>query len=210
MDHDFWHSKWAKQEIGFDQFEENPHLASHGAVLGRGKRVLVPLCGKSIDMTFLAAAGHVVVGVELVERAVKDFFTTLGGKPKVTQEGAFTRYDAGSVVIFVGDFFKTTRELLGPVDALYDRASLIALPEPMRRDYARHLRTLMPAHAPGLLVTVEYDEAKAKGPPFSVRPPELEALYGAPHVEALGELLVTDNPRLKEAGAREKAWRLTF
>lgn len=211
MDHSFWHERWAAGQIGFHEAEENEYLSLHNGVLGQRKRVLVPLCGKAVDLTYLAAYGHEVVGVELVEQAAKAFFAELGGKPNVTQVGDFKRYESKGLNIFVGDFFKTTRELLGDVDALYDRAALIALPEAMRREYAKHVRLLMPANAPGLLVTVEYPQDKMSGPPFSVSEAEVASLYPSVRVEKLGEKKqAAGNPRLRDAGAVEKAFRLTF
>lgn len=210
MDHDFWHQRWEQGQIGFHEGEANQHLMSHSAHLGFGKRVLVPLCGKAVDLTYLAAFGHQVVGVELVESAVKDFFATLGASPTVTKEGAHVRYTAKNLTIFAGDFFTTTRELLGPVDALYDRAALIALPEPMRRDYVKHLRALLPKGAPGLCITLEYDQAKMSGPPFNVPEAELRALYEGATVALLDEVEASGSPRIREAGAKEKAFALTF
>lgn len=210
MDHSFWHERWTTGQIGFHEAEENAHLSKHNGVLGQRKRVLVPLCGKAIDMTYLAAYGHEVIGVELVERAAKAFFAELGGEPEVTRVGEFVRYAENGITLFVGDFFKTTRELLGEVDALYDRAALIALPEAMRREYAKHVRLLMPANAPGLLVTVEYPQDLMNGPPFSVTEAEVSALYPSVRIEKLDDVKAGGNPRLQQAGAREKSFRLTF
>ncbi len=180
MDSNFWHSRWSTGQIGFHEGAPNAHLHKHAAALGEGKRVLVPLCGKTEDLAFLAASGHEVVGVELVESAVRAFFAEHGVTPAVTSQGSFTRYQAERITIFAGDFFATTRELLGPVDALYDRAALIALPQTMRGAYLKHVRALMPAGAPGLIVTVEYPQELMSGPPFSVTEAELRA--GSPGV----------------------------
>lgn len=211
MDHSFWHERWATGQTGFHEDGENEHLSRHHGVLGSGRRVLVPLCGKAVDLTYLLAYGHQVVGVELVESAVQAFFAELGGAPTVTQAGELRRYEAGGLTVLAGDFFKATRAELGAVDAVYDRAALIALPAPMRRDYAQHLRSLMPAGAPGLLVTTEYPQDKMSGPPFSVTQEELGALYPTVQVELLGEVKATSgSPRLREVGARERAYRLAF
>jgi thiopurine S-methyltransferase len=210
MDPEFWHSKWKAGQIGFHEGEVNEHLETHSARLGTGKRVLVPLCGKAIDLTYLAAYGHQVIGVELVEQAAQEFFSQLGGTPTVTQQGAFKRYEQGSIAIFNGDFFATTKELLGPVDALYDRASLIALPENLRHAYMKHLRALLPAGAPGLVITVEYVQEVLAGPPFSVTDTELRAHYAGLSLEKLAERKAKGSPRLEQAGALEKCWAVTF
>jgi hypothetical protein len=149
MDPDFWHSRWTAGQIGFHEGTPNAHLVAHVAVLGASRRVLVPLCGKSEDLVFLADHGHQVVGVELVESAVQAFFAEHGVTPLVSKEGSLTRYAAENITLLVGDFFATTPALLGPVDALYDRAALIALPAPMRSAYAKHVRALLPPGSPG-------------------------------------------------------------
>lgn len=208
MDSDFWHARWGAGQIGFHEGTPNELLTRHASVLGERRRVLVPLCGKSEDLAFLAGLGHTVVGVELVESAVQAFFAAHDAAPVVTRLGALTRYEAASIVIFAGDLFATTRELLGPVDALYDRAALIALPEPMRRDYARHLHTLLPPAAPGLVVTIDYDQAKLPGPPFAVPEAELRAHYAGRRLELLSEATAAGNPRLAAVGAIERAYAI--
>ena len=40
--------------------------------LAKGAAVLVPLCGKSLDLVWLAEQGHAVIGVELAEAFVKE------------------------------------------------------------------------------------------------------------------------------------------
>lgn len=172
MNPDFWAGRWREGRIAFHEGAPNAFLRAHAAALGSARRVLVPLCGKSEDLAFLAGLGHAVVGVELVEDAVRAFFDEHGLNPTVTPHGALTGYAHGAVTVLAGDFFATTRALLGPVDALYDRAALIALPEALRARYAAHLRALLPRGADGLVVTVEYPQEAMEGPPFSV--PEAE------------------------------------
>ncbi len=210
MEPTFWRSRWQEGRIGFHEGQPNGHLAKHLGVLGgAGARVLVPLCGKAEDLAFLAAQGFQVVGVELVEDAARAFFTEHGLTPEVTKQGAHTRYTAGPLTIFAGDFFTSTRALLGPLDALYDRAAVIALPEAMRGTYVKHVRALMPAGAPGLLITVEYPQDKLSGPPFSVVEAELRAHYAGLTVERVDDVLA-EGPRFSEIGAREKCFVVRF
>jgi thiopurine S-methyltransferase len=208
MDPDFWHARWAAGQIGFHEGAPNAHLVAHAGALGSKRRVLVPLCGKSADLTFLASLGHQVVGVELVESAVRAFFAERGVKAQAVNEGAFTRFEAQNITLFVGDFFATTPELLGPVDALYDRAAMIALPEPMRAAYVRHWRTLLPARSSGLIITVEYAREAMSGPPFSVPESELRALLGGLAVEKVFDQRA-EGGRLGQIDAREKGFVLS-
>lgn len=76
MTPEFWHKRWQEKRIGFNQSAVNPLLTEYidHLDLAVGSRIFVPLCGKSIDMVWLAAQGYDVVGVELVETAVQEFF----------------------------------------------------------------------------------------------------------------------------------------
>lgn len=80
MNEAFWHERWARNEIGFHLGEVNPYLLRHwpSLALPNGARVLVPLCGKSLDMAWLVEQGFTVVGVELSEKAVRAFLTSNG------------------------------------------------------------------------------------------------------------------------------------
>ncbi|MCY1339453.1 Thiopurine S-methyltransferase [compost metagenome] len=174
MDEQFWRSRWAENQIGFHQSEVNPYLQRYWPQLAlpHGCQVLVPLCGKTLDMAWLAGQGHRVLGVELAERAVQDFFAEQGLTPRVTQQGVLRRYSAGAIAILQGDFFAVTAADVAQCQALYDRAALIALPPPMRDDYVAHLQRILPARCVGLMVTLDYEQARMDGPPFSV--PETE------------------------------------
>src|SRR5262249_27149097 len=124
-----------------------------------------------------AARGRGVVGVELVEDGARQFFAEHAVEPTVTLRGPITEYAANGIAILVGDIFAMTREVVGPIDAIYDRAALVALPPQTRPRYLDQLRALAAARTPGLLVGVEYPEDAMSGPPFSVREPELQRLY---------------------------------
>ena len=187
MTPDFWESRWRAGQIGFHEGAPNAFLQAHVAVLGAARRVLVPLCGKTEDLAFLAARGHTVVGVELVEDAARAFFSEHGPTPAVTARGGFTAYAHGGITILVGDFFATTPDLLGPVDALYDRAALIALPEALRARYVAHLRALLPRGADGLVVSVEYPQEAMAGPPFSVPEAEVRQHYAGLPIERIDQ-----------------------
>ncbi|MFZ5446345.1 MAG: thiopurine S-methyltransferase [Myxococcota bacterium] len=206
MEHDFWHARWSEGRIGFHEGVPNEHLVTHAARLAGAKRLLVPLCGKAEDLAWLASpegGAHEVVGVELVERAVQDFFAEHAHTPAVTREGPLTRYQSGAVTVFAGDFFALTPAQLGPVDGFYDRAALIALPAPMRPRYVQHLRALLPKGAPGLLVSVEYPQAQLEGPPFSV--PEDEVGSHWTGAKRLGSVPARGG-RLEKLPATEKCF----
>lgn len=178
MEKKFWHEVWQNNDIGFDQDSVNPLLAQHVKALNLkpGDSVFVPLCGKSVDMLWLLKQGYKVVGVELSESAVKQFFDALKVEPEIWSEHALKRYSAQNIEILVGDFFALTDDIVGPVDAIYDRASLVALPLDMRPDYTQHLMAVCNT-ANQLLITFEYDQSQQAGPPFSISTEEIKQHY---------------------------------
>ncbi|WP_019865361.1 thiopurine S-methyltransferase [Methylovulum miyakonense] len=179
MDANFWHQKWERGEIGFHQSEANPFLAAHFGQLKlpQGSRVFLPLCGKTRDFAWLLAKGYRVVGAELSELAIQDLFNDLGLEPEISPVGELARYRANSIDIFVGDIFAVSAEYLGPVNAIYDRAALVALPAGIRGPYTSHLMDIT-GSAPQLLVTYQYDQGLMDGPPFSVSGDEVKQHYG--------------------------------
>jgi thiopurine S-methyltransferase len=181
MEHDFWHQRWEQNQVGFHRNSVNPRLVDHVSALPTAKsaRVLVPLCGKSLDMVWLAQRGYWVVGVELSELAVRAFAAEHGLRPEITQHGALTRYSMPSIDLWCGDFLALTPDQLGPIDGYYDRAALVALPAAMRSAYVAQLASLLQTGARGLLATYNYPQSQLQGPPFAVPEATVRALYAA-------------------------------
>ncbi len=207
MEADFWHDKWASNQIGFHEPEPHPMLVQWWPQLGLAAdcRVFVPLCGKSNDLAWLRARGCDVVGVEISEIAVAAFFAEQGLEPARREQGALDVYHAHGYTLYCGDFFALDRGLLGDIDAVYDRAALIALPQAMRAAYAEHLCALAPAGTGMLLVTVGYDEDVVRPPPFVVTDDEVAALYaGDWRVTRLGDAAA----EVKGEAGTETAWHL--
>ncbi len=178
MHPEFWHERWQQGQIGFHQPDYHDGLTRYWPTLGAKGRVLVPLCGRSLDLAWLARQGHDVTGVELSPIAAAGFFEHERLTPVVTHDGVFGHYTAAGIEILQGDFFDLEAGRDHRFDACYDRAALIALPADMRSRYATHLGRLLRPGATGLLVTLEYDQERMPGPPFSVPVAEVEALLG--------------------------------
>lgn len=216
MQHDFWHERWQRQQIGFHQDAINPYLQQFWREAGMpvAGRVFVPLCGKSRDMVWLREQGCEVVGVELSEIAVRDFFAELKLVPQERDSGSFRCYEAAGYTLLCGDFFALTAQDLGPLAGVYDRASLVALPPEMRQRYAAHMLQLMPHGIRTLLVAFEYPQQEMEGPPFSVEAGEVADLYAAAHDMALlydADILARE-PRFRDKGVsrlHEKVYLLT-
>jgi len=216
MEADFWHTRWRNNQIGFHQRAVNRYLLKHWDSLGLAPaaRVFVPLCGKSLDLVWLAERGHAVVGCELSEIAVASFFDEAGLTPRKTVDGPIERWRAASIEILLGDFFKLDQGLIGGFDAVYDRASLVAFPEAMRPAYVETLAGLMAPGTKMLLLTLEYPQHEMTGPPFSVPEAEVGALFdGVAELELLASMTgaLADCPQLRErclSRLGEKVYRL--
>lgn len=217
MDADYWRERWVRGETGFHQNEISPHLQRFWSALNLvpGSRVFVPLCGKSRDMLWLRGQGHEVVGVEISLLAVEAFFAENGLHASVTKYGAFSIYQAEGFRLYCGDFFRMTSEDVAGVSAVFDRASLIALPPTMRSAYAVHMQTILASGVNTLLVTFDYPQHEMQGPPFSVKEPEVRALY-----ENTGEVrllhsadILAKEPRFRDKGLtqlQEKVFLVTY
>ena len=178
MEHGFWHEKWEENEIGFHQPKPHPQLVRYlpELKLAPGARVFLPLCGKTLDIHWLLAEGFEVIGAELSEIAITQLFEELGVEPEITETDRLKLYAANKITIFVGDIFALTADDLGPIDAIYDRAALVALPDDMRAAYVKHL-PLITGTAPQLLISFDYDQSVMPGPPFSVPETSVRAFY---------------------------------
>lgn len=207
MEHEFWHERWERNEIGFHEGRANPFLRDFWPRLSAtGKEsVLVPLCGKAQDMWWLRERGHRVIGVELNENACRAFFEEAGREPAELageRDPRFIRFGERELQLWCGDFFKLRLEDLRDIQLVYDRAALIALPPQMRSDYVSHLSGLLPAGARTLLITLDYETGKIKGPPFNVSDAEVERLYGPHHhiQHLFSSALGRDHPFIKRKG----------
>lgn len=213
MHHDFWHQRWRDGRIGFHEGRPNAHLLAYGPLLApRGARVLVPLCGKSVDLAWLAAEGAEVVGVELVPSAVEAFFEERGLSPERISIGPLERFRVPGLTVLAGDFFALEAATAGgPFDACWDRAALVALPSGLRERYVAHTRSLLRRGAITLLVTFEHD-AGAEEPPFSVPEPLVRRLFADDAVTELAAHDVTaSSPGLTSRGAtsvRDRVYRI--
>ena len=209
MDPSFWHQKWEKNEIAFHESKANPLLVKHFNELSvaMGSRVFVPLCGKTRDISWLLSNGYRVAGAELSQIAIEQLFMELGRQPEISTVGEIEQWSAKNLDIFVGDMFALSRKGLGRVDAIYDRAALVAFPEEMRNRYTAHL-TAMTHTAPQLLVCYDYDQSLMQGPPFSIRNEEVHRHY-ADHYEVTLMASTDVSGGLKgKYPAKENVWRL--
>jgi thiopurine S-methyltransferase len=209
MTEDFWHRKWEGNEIAFHEREANPLIVKYFGDLSvpAGGRVFLPLCGKTLDIHWLLSHRYRVAGSELSKIAIEQLFSELGVEPSLTAIGPVSLYSSQNIDIFVGDIFSLSAHLLGPVDAIYDRAALVALPGPIRERYAPHLIEITD-RAPQFLISYDYDQRLQDGPPFSVSDGEIARQYQESYdVKQLASVEVIGG--LKGiCAASEKVWLL--
>ena len=179
MEADFWLQRWRVGQIGFHQQGVTPLLEKYwdALALPSDATVLVPLAGKSLDMDWLAARGHRVIGVELSELAVRQFFAERSLVPKIHGDRNGIHNCIGKLDLIQGDALALDDALLASCDAVFDRAALIALPVDMRRRYASSLYAQLPSGCRGLLVTLDYPQHEKSGPPFAVSDQEVRELF---------------------------------
>ena len=216
MQPEFWYKKWDSNQIGFHQAEANPYLQRYWTELAiaPSARVLVPLCGKSLDLLWLAGQGHQVIGVELAEKAVEEFFSEHQLQPQISEKGPFKVYRSDAIELWCGDFFALTAGDVVGCTALYDRAALIALPDVMRQRYAAHLQHLLAPEVKGLVITLDYDQTQIPGPPFAVTDDEVQRLLGEGwQVDELEQQdVLAESPKFLQAGAEwlvERVYRVS-
>lgn len=209
MNTEFWHERWAQNEIGFHLSDVNPLLVKHfhQLDLAKGSRIFLPLCGKTRDIAWLLSQGYHVLGSELVSAAVEQLFAELEIKPKVTEHKNYRHYSAERLDIFAGDIFYLSPSELGDVHAVYDRAALVALPEPVRKCYTAHLRNIT-HKAPQLLLCFEYDQSVMDGPPFSISKKEVESHYRDAYSLDLVETVEVPGGLKGKCSAQEHVWLL--
>lgn len=182
MHPEFWHKRWQKNEIGFHEDEGSALLKSYFSQwqLPNKAKVFLPLCGKTRDIAWLLSHGVDIVAVELSKSAVDSLFAELGVTPTISECGTSSDtlhlYKVENLSVYVGDFFALQHTHIGHIDAVYDRAALVALPSELRVRYTQHLLKIT-RQCPQFLVCYDYDQALFNGPPFSVNQKEVQLHY---------------------------------
>lgn len=210
MDREFWQKRWRQNMISFHEGRENALLSQsvHRLNLKPGDRIFVPLCGKAADLDWLVAQGFEVMGIELHQAAVEEVFQRMGLDPEVSRLDTLTRFKTDTIELFAGDFFELHSDLLGHVDAIYDRAALVALPPEMRQAYAEHLKALTNGE-PQLLICFDYDQRQMDGPPFAVNEAEIVKLYGNRYKHERAAMADIAGPLSQRCSGSEIAWLLS-
>lgn len=216
MDHQHWLDRWQENRIGFHESEVNRHLRDWFPRIAPepGSRVFLPLCGKALDILWIARQGYDVIGVELSGIAIEAFFAENGIHYERHEGDRFVSCKAPGINLLQGDFFDLRAPDLAGCRLVYDRAALIALAPDDRSRYCKHMLSIIPGDCDMLLITLEYDQAEMSGPPFSVSTDEVMQNYrDAFTIESLhAESILDERPRWREAGLsalQESVFRMT-
>ena len=174
-----WLEFWANNETNWHSDVVTQELEKYLGLLKleSGDTVFIPLCGKSLDMIYMLNRGFSVIGVEVSEIGIKQFFHENGLDFTISQVGEFDLYSAKNIEIYCGDFFSLTSKHLCGVKAVFDRKSLIALDRNLRQKYVKHLNDIISLGVRILLITLHYPKHQMSGPPFSVDKSEVESLF---------------------------------
>ncbi len=216
MERDFWIDRWESNQIGFHQDDFSPYLVKYWSALSVDEKsqVFVPMAGKTKDMLWLKNQGHDVLGIELSKMAVDAFFTENELTVSQNTVGEHVHYTSDSIQFLCGDFFHLTADDTKNIKAVFDRASMVAMPVDLRKKYADHMATLLAPSVEVLLVSMEYPEGEMSGPPFSVSGGDIESIFANNFTVKLLESVdvLSGNPHLKERGLTsmvEKIYQLT-
>lgn len=180
MENHYWLDKWQNNDIAFHENNINTHLKIYleKLNLNPGDTILVPLCGKTKDMLWLAECGLQVIGIELSPIACHDFFAELNITPQITKLSHFTKYQYNNIQILCGDIFTLSNSDLPIIHAIFDCKSLIALPPNLRKKYVDHILGCTGDNIKILLLVLDTN-CHTNTPPYSVNNIEVELLYGS-------------------------------
>ena len=174
-----WELRWQEGRIGFHLPQVNTYLRRFSSYLlkSEAEKVFVPLCGKTLDLPWLANRTKKVVGVEIVSQAVEEFYVENEISYSIQSAGKLTLFKNDSINIYQGDFFDLTQEETGSFEAIYDRGSIVAIARPERKKYVEHLLSFLALGGRLLIITLEYEQKQMNGPPFSIDEAEIEMLF---------------------------------
>ena len=203
-----WLERWEQGRIGWHEPDGNANLKKHWPDLPDGSRVVVPFCGKARDLMWLSERCLDVVGIELSVKAIESFFREQDLEFEIDSVGKLPGYRATRrpITIFCGDYLQYESQ---PFDALFDRGALVALPSEARPRYIEHTKALLKESAYRLIITLEYDQAVADGPPFAVMPDEIRSYWGDLRIVDRHNDIDNCPPKFKAAGlseVMETAW----
>jgi thiopurine S-methyltransferase len=204
VDNQHWLDRWQEDRIGFHESSVNRHLQNWFPRFAPapGSRVFMPLCGKAVDIHWIAQQGFTVIGIELSQIAIEALFEENSLDFEYRESDRFGIYQSANITLLQGDFFDLNDADLHNCQLTYDRAALIALERDDRPRYYDHMLSILPAGCDMLLISLEYDQAEMSGPPFSVPTDEILQRYSnAFSIQTLETSnIIDERPRWRKVG----------
>lgn len=206
----FWLNVWEEGYLPFHQAQVNADLLSYWPSLSvrPNSKILVPLCGKSVDLLWFVQQGYQVTGIELSETAVLQFFKENNLSFSEETSLGFKHYQADALSIWVGDIFTMDAKLLSSFDAIYDRAALVALPARLRPAYAHLCWQWLKPQGLIFLKTFSYKQELYSGPPYSVSATEVASLYTDASIRCLKTAKRNQLNQDTPISTEDKVWQL--
>jgi len=201
----YWQARWATGQSQWNSEKPHQYLIKYLDVLTAGSksvRFFLPLCGKAGDLLHLYQEGHTVTGVEGVPFVVEQFFreNKLDYEKVSLPEIRGWRYKTkdSRLCIYACDFFAVTPEMIGDVDAVYDRGALEAINVSDRPGYVKLMQQLIGKDFRYVLNAYEYDDSEFQGPPRNLPRDEVFNLFADfAEVDILEEADKSDENALK-------------
>ncbi len=203
MEASFWIKSWKLGGFytSFHRKDIHPYVLQYMTPEEiENKNILVPLCGKTVDMLYLAQYANKVIGIELVEEAILQFFSENNLSYQKLDNETFV---SGNITLLKKDFMSLTNQEIGTIDWIYDRASLVALPLEMRKAYLKAIDRLSDIGTKQLIITLEYFPL-INSAPFSIPAEEVNEYYGEGHI-----INHVESPNLPNHGMVRK-WNLEY
>lgn len=199
---DKWKKRWQDNRIGWHEDQGNSALKKFWHPQNKKCSVLVPFCGKSKDLLWLANQGHNVIGVEISDIAINAFFGENNLKYEKETNNGFDSYIAknASIAIYCGDYFKFN---ICGLDALYDRGSLVAVEPSMRLKYIEHTKSLLHKLAYRFIISLDYEEGYVQGPPHPLKAAEVLSFWSDLKEVSSYNDIANSSPRFKKSGLTE-------
>lgn len=210
INNEFWIKRWAEGKTGFHQADVNPKLIEFAERFldGKSKHAYVPLCGKTKDMLFLVEQGLKVSGSEVSSLAIKSFFS----ENKLSFEQDTGVYRSEKITLYAQDFFELNPGRETPVDFIYDRAAMVAMPHERHKAYAKHLLDILKPGGKILLISFDYDLTEMSGPPFALSEAVIRNCFETAQIEQLSERsILEDEPKFRDRGLSrlsEAVWQI--